>query len=121
MNYLKIFILLMTLSSFLNGSENLENKIYKNLRCLICQGQNISDSNSDFAETIKSVVKDKLSEGLNEKDIYKFLADKYGDWILYNPPFKSNSYLLWILPYVIFILGAFFLLFIIRKNIAKKK
>ena len=121
MNYLKIFIFLITLFSISFSSENLENKIYKNLRCLVCQGQSIGDSNSDYAQTIKSVVKDKLNEGLSEKDIYKFLADKYGDWILYNTPFKSSSYLLWILPYVIFILGALFLLFIIRKNIDNKK
>ena len=52
------------------------NKIFKNLRCLICQGQSVADSNSDFAKTIKLVVEDKIKEGKTEKEIYKFLAEK---------------------------------------------
>ena len=75
----------------------------------------ISSSNSDFALTIKSVVKDKIKEGNNEREIYKFLSEKYGDWILLNPPLKKNSYLLWFLPYLLFILGVIFLFFLLKK------
>tara|TARA_Y100000590_G_scaffold346849_1_gene397266 strand:+ start:6633 stop:6998 length:366 start_codon:yes stop_codon:yes gene_type:complete len=121
MNYFKIFIFFMFIFSVSHGEENIKNKIYKNLRCLVCQGQNIGDSNSDFAQTIKSVINEKLTEGMKEKEIYSFLAEKYGDWILYKPPFKSNSYVLWILPYVIFFLGALILFFFLRKNSINKK
>jgi len=101
--------------SFSQSYEGLENKIYKNLRCLVCQGQTIADSNSDFAQTIKSVIKDKLAEGMNEKQIYIFLAEKYGEWILFKPSF-NNSYLLWILPYAFFVLGVPIIFIITRKK-----
>ena len=109
----------MTLSLFSN--EELNNKIYKNLRCLVCQGQSIADSNSEFALTIKSVVNDKLTEGLEEEDIYKFMAEKYGDWILYNPPLKRQSFLLWVLPYVFFIISGIILFYIFKKTLKHKR
>ena len=108
-----IIIFLITSNS--HSNENLNNQILKNLRCLVCQGQTVQDSNSEFALIIKSVVKDKIKEGNNEKEIYKFLSEKYGDWILLNPPLKKNSYLLWFLPYLLFILGVIFLFFLLKK------
>lgn len=123
-NFKKLFISLIffgILFSNLFANDNLQNKIYKNLRCIVCQGQSIADSNSDFANTIKSVVNDKVNEGMNEKQIYNFLSQKYGDWILYNPPLKGNSYLLWILPYVFFIIGAIVLFFVLKKTLKHKR
>ena len=111
-----IFIFFSIISSILHAEDNINNKIYKNLRCLVCQGQTIADSNSDFAQTIKLVVSDKLTEGMNENEIYEFLSEKYGDWILYKPPFKRNSYLLWSLPYAIFILGGLIIFVIFKKK-----
>tara|TARA_Y100001970_G_C14107255_1_gene788861 strand:+ start:822 stop:1193 length:372 start_codon:yes stop_codon:yes gene_type:complete len=104
------------------AEENLENKILKNLRCLVCQGQTISGSNSDFALVIKSVVNDKLQEGMSEKEIYNFLSDKYGDWILFNPPLNKVSYALWFLPYLLFVVGVLFLFYLFnRRSISKKQ
>ena len=123
-NFKLLFISLIffgILFSNLFANDNLQNKIYKNLRCIVCQGQSIADSNSDFANTIKSVVNDKVNEGMNEKQIYNFLSQKYGDWILYNPPLKGNSYLLWILPYVFFIIGAIVLFFLLKKTLKHKR
>ena len=68
------------------------NKILKNLRCLICQGQSVADSNSDFAQTIKIVVKDQINDGKSEKEIYDFLIEKYGEWIVYKPPFNKVNF-----------------------------
>ncbi len=85
------FILLIIFSLFifpkLSFSEDLklENKINKNLRCLICQGQSIYDSQSDFAESMKIVVKQKINSGMSEEEIYSFFKMKYGEWILYEP------------------------------------
>ena len=121
MKYFKIIIFIMLINSEATTNENKKNRIYDNLRCLVCQGQTIGDSNSEFAQTIKSVINDKLNQGMNENEIYSFLADKYGDWILYKPPFKRNSYILWILPYVIFLFGIFILFYILRKKSLNNK
>ncbi len=96
-----------------------ESNIHKNLRCLVCQGQSIADSNSDFAITLKMVVKDLIKQGKNEEEIYNFLSDKYGDWILYNPKFNLGNFLLWGLPYLIFIIGGVIIVFFIRKSSKK--
>ena len=86
------FIAQLNISVFSDNIKIRENQIFKNLRCLVCQGQSISESNSDFANTIKLVVKDKLSEGYNENEIYSFLVSKYGEWIVYKPPFHLQIY-----------------------------
>ena len=111
---------------FLNLNINLranelveESKIHKNLRCLVCQGQSIADSNSDFALTLKMVVKDLIDQGKTEKEIYSFLSDKYGDWILYKPKLNLENFLLWSLPYIILLLGGLIILYLIRKNTKK--
>ena len=92
------------------------NQIHKNLRCLVCQGQSISDSNSDFAQTIKLVVKDLIDEGKTEKEIYAFMSDKYGDWIVFKPQFNIQNSLLWILPYFALIIGGFFIFSFLKKR-----
>ena len=81
------------------------NKISKNIRCLVCQGQSVYDSQSDFALSIKLVVKKKLEEGYTENQIYDYLKNQYGDWIIYDPEFNKNTFFLWLLPLVAFILG----------------
>ena len=96
-----------------------ENKIHKNLRCLVCQGQSISDSNSDFAITLKIVVRDLIDQGKSEKEIYNFLSDKYGDWILYKPKLNSGNFLLWFLPYFALLVGGLIILYLTRKNTKK--
>ena len=87
------------------GRRYLKNKITKNLRCLICQGQSVYDSDSEFANSLKIVVNKKLDEGFSEKEIYKYFEDKYGEWILYDPLFNKNTYFLWLLPLLIFLIG----------------
>ena len=120
-NIINILLLFFFITSDSQANENLNNKILKNLRCLVCQGQTVQDSNSEFALIIKSVVKDKIKEGNNEKEIYQFLSEKFGDWILLNPPLKKNSYLLWFLPYLLFILGIILLFFLLKKPKIRSK
>ena len=102
-----IFIIFLIFSlNYLKANEtDLQNKITKNLRCLICQGQSVYDSDSDFAISLKLVVKNKIKDGLSEKEIYAFLTEKYGEWILYDPKFNKNTYILWFLPLLIFLFG----------------
>ena len=95
-------------------------EIYKNLRCLVCQGQSIADSNSDFAATIKLVVQDQVNEGKTKNEIYTFLISKYGEWIVYQPTFSKSNLLLWTMPYFIFIVGGLIIFMIIRKSKRKK-
>ena len=112
-----IFFILLNINSI--KAENLKinkNEVFKNIRCLICQGQSVADSNSEFAQTIKLVINDQINEGKSEKEIYSFLVEKYGAWIVYKPPFSKTNFLLWTLPYLVFLIGGFVIFFIVRKN-----
>lgn len=114
--YLLIINLLSLNSVMSQNFSQLEIKIFKNIRCLVCQGQSIADSNSDFAQTVKSVVSDKISQGKNEKEIYNFLSSKYGDWIVYKPSLNIPNLMLWVIPYLFVIFGVMFFLKNLRKN-----
>ena len=108
--------------SFCFSSEKIldESKIHKNLRCLVCQGQSVADSNSDFALTLKAVVKDLVDQGKTEEDIYSFLSEKYGNWILYKPKFNLETFLLWSLPYLVLVAGGLIIVLFVRKRVKKE-
>ena len=116
------FFFIIFFTFFLNFSyasyDQEKNKITKNLRCLICQGQSVYDSDSEFANSMKILVEKKLNEGLDEKQIYVYLKEKYGDWILYDPGFSKNTYFLWLLPILMFVFGG---AIILKKVILNKK
>ena len=120
---MKFFVVLVVLvfSNLSHANQKLVDKsqIHKNLRCLVCQGQSIADSNSDFAITLKMVVKDLIKNGKSEDEIYDFLSEKYGDWILYNPKLNAGNLLLWSLPYLILVFGGAIIVFLIRKQSKK--
>ena len=103
--FLLIILFILPINSLKADNEVLKNKITKNLRCLICQGQSVYDSDSEFANSLKIVVDNKINEGLSEKQIYNYFKNKYGDWILYDPSFDKNTYFLWLLPLLIFLVG----------------
>ena len=110
MKIIKLFLIIFILINFSQSksdvkSEELKNKILKNIRCLICQGQSVYDSESDFAFSIKLMVEKKINNGLSEKQIYEFLREKYGEWILYDPELSKNTYILWLLPLLLFLFG----------------
>ena len=100
-----IFLVSIYLTPLKASEDKLQNKITKNLRCLICQGQSVYDSDSEFAISLKVLVKNKIDEGLSEDQIYELLTKKYGEWILYDPKFNRNTYFLWFLPLLIFLFG----------------
>ena len=113
---LLIILILISQSVFAFEKQIDPKKIQKNLRCLVCQGQSISDSNSDFAQTIKMVVDDLINEGLTEEEIYSFMSDKYGEWIVFKPQLNIQNSLLWFLPYIALILGGFFIIRLFNKK-----
>ena len=114
--FLIIILLIFNINLSANENIGIDTKIFKNLRCLVCQGQTIAESNSDFAQTIKIVVRDKISQGSNEKEIYEFLSEKYGEWIVYKPKFNYINSLLWISPYIVLILGGYLIFKYFRKR-----
>ena len=123
MKILKIFIILslvISSSELISGETNdvLKNKILKNIRCLICQGQSVHDSESEFASSIKLIVDRKINEGLKEKQIYQFLREKYGDWVIFDPQLNKNTYILWLLPLLLFLIGG---AIIYKKIISNRK
>ena len=81
--------------------------ISKNVRCMICQNQSIDESNAPLAKDLRIIIRDKIKEGNNDKEIYKFLTDRYGDFILLKPPLKLSTLSLWFLPFIFFIIGIF--------------
>ena len=118
---IEILIILFLVTSFseLKSDEVndvLKNKILKNIRCLICQGQSVYDSESEFASSIKLIVDRKIKDGLREEQIYDFLRERYGEWVIYNPKLNKNTYILWLLPLLLFLFGGA----IMYKKIKKK-
>ena len=110
MKILKIFLIVFLSIGFSHlksdeKNDELKNKILKNIRCLICQGQSVYDSESEFASSIKLVVDRKITDGLKEERIYEFLREKYGDWIIYDPELNKKTYILWLLPLLLFLAG----------------
>ena len=101
-----IFIIIWLVSffnfSYADNSEKVD-QISKNLRCLICQGQSVYDSQSDFALSMKILIQNKINEGKNDEQIYDFLKSKYGEWIVYDPEINKNTVLLWVLPLILFV------------------
>ena len=114
--YLLIILLVASQSIFASEKQIDPKEVQKNLRCLICQGQSVADSNSDFAQTIKLVVRDQIKEGKTEKEIYRFMVEKYGEWIVYKPPLNKGNSILWLLPYLIFLIGGIMIFILLKKR-----
>ena len=93
--------------------ENIDEKV-KNLtlelRCMTCQNQSIYDSDAEFSNDIKRIVKEKFQEGKSEREIKKFLVERYGEYILFRPLINYNNIFLWSFPFILLIFGLFFLL-----------
>jgi len=92
-----------------NSIINKTREIAQNIKCLVCQNQSIDESNSELAKDLKKLIKEKLEAGLNENDVYKFLSDRYGDYILLKPPLNKNTILLWFLPFIILVFSTVYI------------
>ena len=91
-------------------------KLTLELRCMTCQNQSIYDSDAEFSNDIKRIVKQKFQEGESEKDIKKFLAERYGEYILFRPLMNYNNIFLWSFPFILLIIGLFFVLIKSKRN-----
>jgi len=127
-----IFFSIILIQFFLDNSYSLEpneilknksqelraRKISKNIRCLVCQNQSIDESAAPLAKDLRILIRSKIKDGKNDEEIYKFLSDRYGDFILLKPPLKPGTMALWFLPLIFFIAGFYF---IFRHNKKSKK
>ncbi|MGD9264307.1 MAG: cytochrome c-type biogenesis protein CcmH [Lysobacterales bacterium] len=91
-------------------------KLTKELRCLVCQNQNLADSDAQLAHDLRAEVHELLLSGRTDDEIKQFLVDRYGDFVLYRPPMQQNTYLLWIAPLILLLIGAW----ILRASISKR-
>ena len=81
--------------------------ISKNIRCIVCQNQSIDESSAPLAKDLRILIRNKIKDGKKDEEIYKFLTDRYGDFILLKPPFKLNTLALWLLPFIFVLIGIF--------------
>ena len=115
------------ISFSLSPDEILEDKklemrarvISKNTRCLVCQNQSIDESDAPLAKDLRIIIRKKIKEGKSDPEIYKFLTDRYGDFILLNPPFKISTFFLWVLPVVFLLIGISIIFYHNKKSSSK--
>ena len=104
---IKIFLIIFLFEGYAVAEDPRAIELFKEVRCLVCQGQTIHESNAELAEDLKKLIREKISQGETDRQIKEYLVEKYGDWILMTPPFNSLTYILWSFPFLILIIGAF--------------
>ena len=90
--------------------EKRVNALADELRCLVCQNQTLADSNAPLAVDLRNQIREQLAKGASERDVVDFMVARYGDFVLYRPPFKASTVALWLGPFVFLILGVWVLL-----------
>ena len=125
-----IFLFICLIQFFSNNSYTVEpnevlknqkqelraRNISKNIRCMICQNQSIDESSAPLAKDLRILIRNKIKDGKKDEEIYKFLTDRYGDFILLKPSFKLNTLALWLLPFVFVLIGIFIVFFHNKKS-----
>jgi len=96
--------------------ESRARNISKNIRCMVCQNQSIDESISPLAKDLRILIRTKIKEGSKDEEIYKFLTDRYGEFILLKPPFNSKTLILWFLPFIFLILGIYIIFYHNKKS-----
>jgi len=129
----KIFIIFIFISQLLLSNsysvepdEILQNpkqelrarNISKNIRCMVCQNQSIDESDAPLAKDLRILIRNQIKDGKNDQEIYKFLTNRYGDFILLKPTFKLNTLALWLLP-LLFVVVGIFIIFLHNKKSKK--
>ena len=91
-------------------------RLSEQLRCLVCQNQSIAESNAELAVDLRRQIHEQIEAGRSDSDIVDFMVQRYGDFVLYDPPFRTRTVLLWVGPFVLFALGAGILVFVLRRR-----
>ena len=127
--FIVLFLFTVSLSAFAQKTDVQEpllfanpqqqerfNKLTEELRCLVCQNQNLADSDAPLAHDLRREVHEMVLAGRTNEQIKEFLVTRYGDFVLYRPPVQKNTYLLWLAPLVLLLIGAL----ILRSSIGKR-
>jgi cytochrome c-type biogenesis protein CcmH len=118
-----VFVLLFSMTVFAADDATLDKRVMElstELRCLVCQNQTLADSNAPLAVDLRNQIREQLAAGKSERDVVDFLVARYGDFVLYRPPFKSTTALLWAGPFLFLAFGAFVLVrFVRRRRVAE--
>ncbi|MDH5361640.1 MAG: cytochrome c-type biogenesis protein CcmH [Gammaproteobacteria bacterium] len=126
--YASILVLFLTMTgsvwaggveerSFANPEQEQQyKKLVNELRCLVCQNQNLADSNAELAQDLREEIYGMIQKGLDDKQVVEFMVDRYGDFVLYRPPFNAATALLWIGPFLALFFGALIFLMVVRRN-----
>ena len=112
-------LVLLCLSTLVFGDEALERRVTNlahELRCLVCQNQTIADSNAPLALDLRNQIREQMAAGKTDKDVIDFMVQRYGDFVLYRPPLKATTILLWAGPFLFLVLGLFFLFRFVRSR-----
>jgi len=88
----------------------------EDLRCLVCQNESIAESRADFSNDIRREIREQIQANKSDDEIIDFLVDRYGDFVLYNPPMKPTTLLLWFGPLILFVVGVWFLIAYLRSR-----
>jgi len=96
-------------------------ELVEELRCLVCQNQNIADSNAELAQDMRRKTYDLLQSGKNKQEVADYMAERYGDFVLYKPRFKASTAVLWIGPFVMFFIAIWLMLRTIRARRAENE
>lgn len=115
------FILFSSLGFAASDSYDIANEdrlknLSRELRCLVCQNQTLSESNAPLAEDLRREIRLLFTKGMSDEDIKTYLVERYGDFVLYSPPFESKTIVLWLAPAILLVLGLLMLLFAIRSR-----
>jgi cytochrome c-type biogenesis protein CcmH len=103
--------------AFKNDSEEARfQALAKELRCLVCQNESLADSTAGLAQDLRHDVITQMRDGKNDAEIKTYMTDRYGDFILYNPPIKPRTWLLWFGPFVLLLIGGIVIAYIIRSR-----
>lgn len=91
-------------------------KLLENTRCLVCQNQNLADSQAPLANDLRDKIYQRVKAGESEQQVLQYLVKRYGDFVLYQPPLQANTYILWLGPIVFLLIGLITVLFLVRRR-----
>jgi cytochrome c-type biogenesis protein CcmH len=109
-------LILFSLPGIANDNEQRIRQLEEKLRCLVCQNQSLADSNAELAGDLRKQVRDQVAAGRSDDEIVAYLVQRYGDFVLYEPPFKATTALLWVGPFLLLAAAAGFLIVAVRRR-----
>ena len=116
----RVFLLLLCIAPALAQDPMLEKRVAAladELRCLVCQNQTLADSHAPLAVDLRNQIREQLAKGASEREVREFMVARYGDFVLYRPPLKGNTLLLWAGPFILLAFGLFLLFLRIKRKV----